>query len=124
VHQRLTVGSVSLGHLPGATGDRRLGKRVRLEQGPKRLSRQLTSGLERWLRLIKSGWRLSIRADSEGALCARLVSSFPLSRWEDWQSVHLCCFGGAVTRLLEHSPIRFRSFASRRIRGWTSQMPG
>ena len=43
------------------------------------------------------------RSDSEGALCARLVSSFPSSRWEDWRLVHLCCFGGAVTRLLEHS---------------------
>jgi hypothetical protein len=45
---------------------------------------------------------LSIRSDCEGALCARLVSSFPSSRWEDWRSVHLCCFGGAVTSLLEH----------------------
>jgi hypothetical protein len=41
----------------------------------------------------------------KGALCARLVSLFPSSRWEDWQSVHLCCFGGAVTRLLEHSRV-------------------
>jgi hypothetical protein len=49
---------------------------------------------------------LSIRSDSEGALCARLVSSFPSSRWEDSQSVHLCCFGGAVTRLLEHLRVR------------------
>lgn len=46
------------------------------------------------------------RSDSEGALCARLVSSFPLSRWEDWRLVHLCCFGGAVTRLLEHSRVQ------------------
>jgi hypothetical protein len=46
------------------------------------------------------------RSDSEGALCARLVSSFPSSRWEDWRLVHLCCFGGAVTRLLEHSRVQ------------------
>ena len=46
------------------------------------------------------------RFDSEGALCARLVSSFPSSRWEDWRLVHLCCFGGAVTRLLEHSRVQ------------------
>jgi hypothetical protein len=31
-------------------------------------------------------------------------SSFPSSRW-DWRSVHLSSFGGAVTRLLEHSAL-------------------
>jgi len=46
------------------------------------------------------------RSDSEGALCARLVLSFPSSRWEDWRLVHLCCFGGGVTRLLEHARVQ------------------
>jgi hypothetical protein len=49
---------------------------------------------------------LSICSDSEGAPCLRLVSSFPSSRWEDWRSVHLCCFGGGVTSLLERPRVR------------------
>jgi hypothetical protein len=55
---------------------------------------------------VASSGGFSIAPIVRGPLCVRLVSSFPSSRWEDWRLVHLCCFGGAVTRLLEHSRVQ------------------
>jgi hypothetical protein len=86
----------------------------RLFRAARHLARQLPSGRERWLRLPAA---VDFhRSDSEGALCARLVSSFPSSRWEDWRLVPSCCFGGAVTRLLEH--LRVQTYESPWMACW------